>query len=156
MKCTNCGDREAVYHYTKNVNGHVSETHLCQSCAQNLGFGFMQELGVNPLLGAIFGDTARPAQKACPSCGATMRDIQQTGRAGCPECYQVFAQEINPYIRRIHGSAAHTGRVPKGSGEEVLKKRKLTQLKAGLDAAVAIQDFEKAAALRDEIRDLEK
>ena len=34
MKCTNCGKKEAIYHYVTSLNGDVTETHLCADCAR--------------------------------------------------------------------------------------------------------------------------
>lgn len=36
MKCTECGKNIAVYHYVSNVNGDVTESHLCEDCARKI------------------------------------------------------------------------------------------------------------------------
>lgn len=87
----------------------------------------------------------------CPSCGITLRGISQTGRVGCPECYRYFAERLTPYIRRVHGPAAHTGRIPKSAGEHLYQKRRLAELQSTLKEAIERQEFERCAALRDEI-----
>jgi len=110
---------------------------------------------------SFFGSQARPAPavsvpNACPLCGATPNDIASTGRAGCPQCYATFRQLFAPIIRRIHGSATHTGSIPSSAGEVLKRQRRMETLKAELQTAVAAQEYEKAAKLRDEIRGLEK
>ncbi len=45
MKCTNCGMNNASYHYRYNINGKVTEAHLCPDCAAKMegkidGFDF--------------------------------------------------------------------------------------------------------------------
>jgi protein arginine kinase activator len=87
----------------------------------------------------------------CPACGIPLGDISQTGRVGCPDCYRHFSERLTPYIRRVHGLAAHTGRIPKSAGEVLYQKRRLSELKNSLQEAVARQEFEKCAELRDEI-----
>ena len=38
MKCENCGKEEVSFHYTSNINGNITEKHLCADCAVKLGF----------------------------------------------------------------------------------------------------------------------
>ncbi|MDR0293820.1 MAG: UvrB/UvrC motif-containing protein [Oscillospiraceae bacterium] len=97
-----------------------------------------------------------PAQEVppCPVCGITLSDISQTGRVGCPDCYRHFYGRLAPYIRRVHGPAAHTGRIPKSAGEHLYQKRRLTELQNALRDAVEKQEYEKCAELRDEINEL--
>ena len=33
MKCDRCGKNEATFHYKTNINGRVTEAHLCPDCA---------------------------------------------------------------------------------------------------------------------------
>ena len=45
MKCTNCGMNNATCHYRYNINGKVTEAHLCPDCAAKMegkadGFDF--------------------------------------------------------------------------------------------------------------------
>jgi len=92
----------------------------------------------------------------CPACGVSLMEITQTGRAGCPECYRHFSQRLNQHIRRIHGPAAHTGRIPKSAGGQIIQKRRVSELRKALHAAVERQEYEKCAELRDEIKALEE
>ncbi len=87
----------------------------------------------------------------CPACGITLAEISQTGRAGCPDCYSHFSERLTPYIRRVHGPAAHTGRIPRSAGTHIAQKRRLTELREQLNAAIGRQEFEQCAKLRDEI-----
>ena len=38
MRCEHCGKREATFYYKSNINGRVQEVHLCQQCAEELGY----------------------------------------------------------------------------------------------------------------------
>ena len=38
MKCDNCGKNEVTFVYQSNVNGNVTERHLCTDCAEKLGY----------------------------------------------------------------------------------------------------------------------
>jgi protein arginine kinase activator len=92
-----------------------------------------------------------PQPLPCPDCGISLTDISKTGRVGCPECYSHFSERLNHYIRRIHGPAVHTGRIPKSAGGHLVQKRRITELKNALQGAVERQEFELCAELRDEI-----
>ena len=38
MKCENCGRNEANFVYRSSINGRTEEHHLCQACAEKLGY----------------------------------------------------------------------------------------------------------------------
>jgi protein arginine kinase activator len=105
----------------------------------------------------------------CPSCGFQFPLFQQTGRLGCPQCYRSFAPLLDQVIASVHGKAAHVEEGPPApSGESSLEASMvevpaaapatanedpaLADLRARLKTAVAREDFEEAARLRDEIR----
>jgi len=68
----------------------------------------------------------------------------------------MFDYALDPIIRKIHGLAAHTGNIPKSAGAVLSSKRHLDDLKAQLKTAIANEDYESAARLRDEIRSMEQ
>lgn len=96
------------------------------------------------------------AVPVCPDCGMTLADFKARGRFGCPRDYEVFAEHLDPLFERIHDvqPPRHKGRGPdsvEGRDELVVRSRQLTQLRERLQAAVAEENFELAARLRDEI-----
>jgi len=96
------------------------------------------------------------SSEACPFCGLTFSDFRETGRLGCPQCYETYAVHLQKLLRRVHGGTQHVGKVylppdPTSSDRE----RRLDALKRRLQRAVDSEDFERAAELRDEIRSLE-
>ena len=96
---------------------------------------------------------------ACPECGMTLSEFRAKGRFGCPRDYEVFAAHLDPLLERIHDvqPARHEGRLPQSSGrEEVVERRQsLAELRKQLDAAVAAENYEEAARLRDQINEME-
>lgn len=157
MKCQKCGNT-ASYHYTQSINGHTEEYHLCSVCAakegltQNLSFdfgGFFTEFLGNNFISS-------PKEAVCPTCSNTLSRFQKTGRMGCGDCYTTFYDSILPAISRIHGSTSHTGKLPKEAAGEMKTKRKIAELRQGLADAIKKEDFEKAATLRDKIREMEE
>ena len=174
MLCEKCGKREANVYMKNVINGETTERHLCSECANEEG---ILKTAVNPFYGTssffddfnqafqgFFPGLTAPAAgtrgslaagTTCPVCGASAQDIARTGRAGCADCYSVFDYVLDPAIKRIHGDVSHTGSIPGSAGAELSKKRRLSELKHELKAAIKKEAFEDAARLRDEIRSLE-
>ncbi|MGE5653341.1 MAG: UvrB/UvrC motif-containing protein [Bacillota bacterium] len=167
MLCQECQKRPATVHYTKIVNGQKSEMHLCEQCAGSVNdfvfpLGLDNTFSLNQILAGLMemdptGDKAirQTGPARCPNCGLTYAQFRQSGRLGCGECYQAFGGQLLPLLKRIHGSAEHTGKIPERSGSAAQNRRRLEQLRADLNRAVAREEFEHAAELRDQIRKLE-
>ncbi len=98
--------------------------------------------------------TVKEAKK-CPVCGHTYADFRRTGKIGCSECYNTFREPIAQTLRQIHTDTAHKGKIPSKSGEELKLKRRYESLKEELAAAVRNEDYEKAAKLHKQIREIE-
>lgn len=168
MMCQNCGKREAVTHIKRVINGETSESHLCSECASSLGYvDVFSELGFGfkDLLGGIFSETGSSQNQLaiaerCKKCGNSWHDIVRDGKVGCADCYRTFYDKLVPTLQRIHGRTHHNGKVSKAVTDEnvktpeQIKKEKIENLKKQLDEAVAVQNFELAAKLRDEIKEL--
>lgn len=174
MVCQSCGQRPATTHIKSVVNGQLTETHLCAHCAKEQGYGSLLGGfdGFSSLLGGLLGSPAveAPAQqvKHCPGCGASFQEISRSGRMGCAQCYEAFRAQLLPVIQRIHGSARHRGKSPGGSALRVTEQNTqlapapqpaetpLEEKKRLLQEAVAAQNFEQAAILRDQIKEMEQ
>jgi protein-arginine kinase activator protein McsA len=63
---------------------------------------------------------------------------------------------LRPLIARIHGHARHTGKVPVRAGKAVRFRKELESLREELRTMIEAEEYEKAALVRDKIRDLEK
>lgn len=94
-------------------------------------------------------------EKKCPICGHTYSDFRRTGKLGCSECYTIFKVPVAQTLRSIHPGVVHTGKIPSKSGEELKLKRKYEMLKEELAKAVKNEDYEKAAKLHKQIREIE-
>ena len=42
-KCEKCGEKEATFHYSSNINGEKTERRLCAECARAEGFGSVMD-----------------------------------------------------------------------------------------------------------------
>ncbi len=100
-------------------------------------------------------NTVPRESKICPVCGMTYGDFSRSGKFGCGECYKTFSQEAERVLRQVHSSSVHNGKIPSKSGAEVKAKRRLIDLRKKLKEAVAGEDYEGAAKLHSEIKELE-
>lgn len=162
MVCENCGSTEAVVHLTQIVNNEMSTHHLCETCAAEKGLQATPETANMPLIDVIAQMSEEASAESVPSggecafCGLTFDGFRQTGRLGCPHCYEAFSDHLPRLLRRIHGSTRHVGKVylpPDPTASEMEKR--LEGLRRKLERAVRSEDFERAAEIRDQIRDLE-
>lgn len=163
MVCDNCGADDAVVHLTQIVNNEMSTFHLCEKCAAEKGLETQTGPSHVPLTDflAQMGEGGKEAagtesSESCSFCGLTFRDFRETGRLGCPHCYATFEGPLRGLLRRIHGGTQHMGKVylpPDPTATEMEKR--LEGLRRKLQRAVEVEDFERAARIRDEIRSLE-
>jgi protein arginine kinase activator len=163
MLCDACGKKEATVHLTEIVNEKITKLHLCESCAKDKGAEMEEHFGLSDLLAGLadLGAHAEPELMTvikCPSCGFTYQDFKKAGRFGCSECYEAFRKQLDPLLKRIHGSNRHIGKVPLNAGKMVKETKALQDikvLKANLEKAIQAEEFEEAARLRDKIREME-
>jgi len=168
MICQNCGERPATVHVTKIINNEKKEMHLCEQCAREEGeLSFDPSFSVQSLLAGLlgFGGGAHPAasswsatqrQPSCQACGTSYADFAHSGRLGCTNCYMAFRENLVPLLRRVHGSVHHTGKVPRRVGRHVHVRRELAELQNQLQEFVDREEYEKAAQIRDKIRELKR
>jgi len=169
--CEDCGQRPASVHVTKLVNNQKTEYHLCEECARRrnegwgfLGFGepgFSLEkflaglLAQEPAWGPGPGVVARRALR-CRRCGWSYEQFREAGRLGCGECYRSFGDHLEPLLRRLHGSVQHVGKAPKRTAGRLGLSREIERLRRELQELIAKEEFERAAEVRDRIRELER
>ncbi len=163
-KCQKCA-KPATYHITDIERGKPREYHFCDEHARqhlappdepaSLSVG---ELAAGLVKGS--SSTARepsPADKqACPLCQITFLEFRNSGRLGCPHDYEVFRDELMPLLENIHDETRHCGKVPRRAPRNSQRQTELIDLRNKLKRAVAAEDYEAAAQLRDQIKTLEQ
>lgn len=162
MLCDHCKERDAVVHLTRIVDNAVTQLHLCEKCAAEKGVETTIALPQHPL-GEILQAVQQQATPASPSdaavctfCGATARDFRATGRLGCAHCYDAMETSLRELLRRLHGNSKHVGRryePPRPESLAEVDARR--EIRDRLQRAVAAEQFELAAELRDKLRVLE-
>lgn len=157
MKCQIC-ESPATVHLTDIVNKKKRELHLCEKCARERNLIPEQpgpQLDLKALLNLLMhpfphgaqpasDEIAQPVTEACEICGITLAEFKAEGRLGCPHDYESLRPALEPLLERIHRSTAHTGKAPRAV--------RLREWKVQMQAAVASEDYEEAARLRDLIR----
>ena len=136
MRCENCGKYEANIHVVQVINGVQISRHLCANCAAP----------VSPMNFANFFATPK-LPKSCPACNTTFADFNKHGLFGCPKCYDFFEKDLMELFKNLHGTFLHVGSSPEPDAAETLRKQ--------LQAAVAVEDYEEAARLRDLIKEMQ-
>ena len=176
MTCDICGKKKATVHLTEIVDEQMSEMHLCEECARQKSAQMEQQFGLADLLAGL-SDTSKSStatkesDKAavlkCSRCELPYEDFRKFGRLGCGECYTSFKEHLTGLLRKIHGSNKYLGKTPATYKEEqpdnlptgvlvLLPAETLADLKQHLRSAIAAEDFEKAAQIRDKIKNFEK
>lgn len=174
MKCDKC-TKKATVHLTEIVDGKVMEMHLCEECAKEQSQHMEQQFGLADLLAGLtdFGKQVPEVRKdtvQCSVCGLSYEDFRKFGRFGCAECYAAFKPQLKTLLKKIHGSNVHLGKkmtstepvAASDAGSDKTPQPSQTQvetidtLREAMHRAIADEDFERAAALRDKIREMEQ
>ncbi len=165
MMCEDCGIRPAKFHLMTIINGDRVERNLCPTCMakhqkQIPGIDFSNLAGI---LNSILESKPSQAQDSadeeyeglvCEQCGMTYLEFQKCGMLGCANCYQAFKTPMTALLQRVHGNTQHAGRVPGGVHSGTSIRMNIDRLKQKLQKAVADEEYEQAAKLRDTIRAL--
>ena len=180
MKCQKCGQAIATVHVLQINDSGSHSLRLCPACAGRLRGAFARsgwdglppdeepvprpnETGSQQMeLGAILGHFFSPQiagesgdeGAVCPSCGFQLERLSREARLGCASCYTSFRRRLRPVIQRFHRHLSHLGRVPSGAVGDLSQNAELARMRVALERAIATEDFEEAARLRDRVRAL--
>ncbi|MFW5750412.1 MAG: UvrB/UvrC motif-containing protein [Planctomycetota bacterium] len=178
--CQVCHKRPATSHLLQvPVGSHAAlELHICRSCQAAQGIDVRSDppdlIQLLPGIAAKAGAggkviatkaaapgepaPARPQEATCPGCGLGWSGFIEHNKFGCAHCIQAFAEQLARPIEDLHGQAVHVGRLPANAapatGEDLLNRR--LHLEQVLAKAVADEAYERAAAIRDQIRELDE
>ncbi len=168
MKCDKC-ENEAMLHYQSEINGEKSEYHLCADCAKAEGFGELLDFKPRSMFDGFLSDSffSRPmslidsffsspfgmlsdgffgSRMLAPTIALprVMIKVDDEGSKGECSCKSTETAEKK------------SDNIPESVNDELRTKRELHQLRHELKCAIRNEEFEKAAELRDKIRELEK
>ena len=154
MLCERCKKNNANIKIVKNYNGNIEELYLCSECAEKEDINFNKGIYKNSLFDDMFNVfTPRVSSELkCQTCNMTYSEFKKKGKFGCADCYSAFEKYLDPVFKNIHGATCHEGKIPERSSAPLKLKKEIARLKEELKKAVAEENFEEAARLRDEIR----
>jgi protein arginine kinase activator len=160
--CERCKKAKATFHLTNiERSGEKTERHLCDQCASDEGLlqSAKATIDLNELLENFIAGSKSGADLSslvCEQCGISYVEFRNQGLLGCANDYETFRPQINRLLERTHdGGSHHTGKSPKSLGATRKPREDLRRLRRQLDEAVAGEDYERAARLRDRIQELE-
>jgi protein-arginine kinase activator protein McsA len=128
----------------------------------------MGQMSKLPLHGPQIAEPIGPVKPPCPQCGITLEEIATLARLGCPYCYAHFGEELLPVLHAAHKSIKHVGKVPKEwqkrkraeestqRATEAQKVPSVEELEQQMNECLEIEDYETAAKIRDQIKELKK
>jgi len=160
MSCDRCG-APSVYHSTLIVNGVSQKTSLCRDCAIKEGVFNQQKPSLFDEMFASFADMLNFEQVenlVCPVCKTSLRDFKATGKLGCPNCYEVFRDEVIKIVKRIAPFDTHkqdTIKVTQPKKEKISKEDQIKALREEMKHAVSEERYEDAARIKKQITKLE-
>jgi len=156
MLCCVCKEKPASVHLTEIKGDKVQKVDLCEACAKNKGVNDSSFALADLLLGLgasqEIDQSAGGAELKCASCGFTQADFKKSGRLGCPECYKTFVEGLEGLLKSMHKATRHAGKVPEGLRRTRETADRMKTLQKKLNKAIEEENFEQAAALRDEIK----
>lgn len=162
MKCECCHEKEATIHLTQVIDGETRKLNLCQDCAQKNGIDLNSPISITDVLLGL-GAQAQAAGPAadtvfdlsCSRCQMTRTEFKKRARLGCPECYGAFMGELNALTKAMHPSGQqHIGKIPARQGNDARITAQVAALQKDIETAIAKEQYEVAANLRDKIKAL--
>ena len=151
MKCQKCGKSEASFHYSSNINGQVTEAHLCEECAAQSGYDVQESFSLDRLYDMFF-----------PIMGGFGSFPAASLHAGRANTGFPLIMQLQPATQLQNGSYAcgcqpcKTGVSDVQVDDEMSKRRELNVLHEQMRLAASTDDFEKAIELREKIKEIEK
>ena len=158
MLCDVCKCNDASVFLTQILEGKMQKVNLCDACSKEKGVQDPTGFALADLLlgiGAAEEIEKGSATQKCPVCGFTQADFKKTGRLGCSSCYRTFAEGLESLLKAMHKGTEHVGKLPERAARQMQLNDKMRALNDNLEKAVAEENYEIAASLRDQIKRLE-
>ncbi len=168
-RCERCNKYKANVHIVKVFDGIKKELNICEKCARELGeFNLNSIANVENtfslnILGGLLeyfnnngpqSSVIKINDSECPKCKTTYAEFKNSGFLGCDKCYDQFMKILDIFIKRVQNSSQHVGKIPFRCGEDMIARREMSSLKEELQKAINSEEYEKAAEIRDKIKNL--
>jgi protein arginine kinase activator len=158
MNCDVCKQNQATVFLTQIVDGKMQKVNLCESCSREKGVTDPTGFALADLLLGLGAaqeiERGGPTQK-CAVCGFSQADFKKTGRLGCSSCYETFSEGLQSLIKGMHKGTLHVGKKPSRLAKSLEREAHIKSLQRDLRKAVSEENYESAAELRDQIKQIE-
>ena len=158
-KCQQCNKPKKIY-LTQILEGKIKQVDVCVSCPlvnqleQTGHYGALDNLSGGSEI--VFESSKdKDSSLQCPCCQLTFEQYKKSGRLGCGTCYTTFRKLLRPLLKSIHRGLHHTGKTPAKGRRQANLKVKIRAIKKQIEDSLSAEDYERAAALRDQIRNIE-
>ena len=155
MNCDVCQASQATVFLTQIVEGKMQKVNLCEACSKEKGVTDPVGFALADLLlglGAAQEMERGGSVQKCPVCGFSQADFKKTGRLGCGACYHTFGDGLASLLKGMHKGTAHVGKIPARAQQSLERETQVKSLQRDLHKAVAAEDYESAAQLRDRLK----
>jgi protein arginine kinase activator len=159
MNCDVCKSNQATVFLTQIVDGKMQKVNLCESCSKEKGVTDPTGFALADLLlglGAAQEIEKGGANQKCAVCGFSQADFKKSGRLGCSVCYETFAEGLTSLLKAMHKGTAHSGKIPARLVRDLQLDAERKNLQRDLLKAVAEENYESAATIRDQIKQIEQ
>lgn len=154
--CDICGKKEATLVVRKlNKDGNATDLNICAECAKSQGLTGVEECPADSV--AIIAELKSKMEEndekvVCGHCQMSYAEFKRLGKLGCSDCYQAFAEKLKSLLRRLHGAVQHIGKTPHQGRKRAQERLEIQRLRVELEKAIKQEDYERAAALRDQLK----
>lgn len=158
MICDVCKHNQATVFLTQIVDGKMQKVNLCEACSKEKGVTDPTGFALADLLlglGAAQAMEGGTAVQKCPVCGFSQQDFKKTGRLGCARCYETFSEGLAGLLKGMHKGPKHVGKYPARLKRTIELEQEIKTLQRDLRRAVAEENYEGAAKIRDQLKQRE-
>lgn len=174
MLCQKCNNKTASVFISSIINGQEKRLYLCNDCAKDytlFNFRFKDPFSIKDIMdkfktnedtfidkdeNLLAMDKEIEEDIKCPNCYSTYNEYRETGKLGCSRCYEVFEKQLKPIIKNMYSYEEYIGKSPKKDNTHIYISKEIRILREDLNRAVEQEEYEKAADIRDKIKELEE
>jgi protein arginine kinase activator len=163
LECSQCKKCICIV-YKEIENGNIDVSHMCEQCPI-----LKKKLHGEEVSSAGLKWAAGKQGLSCMSCGTSLDTFRLGTHLGCNECYTIFEQliietlktedlipkKMKDVLKKNKHCQLHVGKTPH---EELtpMVSTQMTDLNEALSEAVKKENYEQAASLRDQIKELKE
>lgn len=171
MLCQKCHQKSAAVFISSIINGKETRIYLCNDCAKDyfiFNVSSEEPFSLKDIMEKFQEDEdvtlkSNDSLKAdtnnkkiiCSTCNTTYNEYKETGKLGCSNCYQAFEENLKPLMKTVYGYTEYIGKIPKSNNNHICVNNEIKILREDLNMAVEKEEYERAANIRDKIRELE-